>query len=83
MPDFPSQTFFHAVSSPIPVGITNPIPVTTTLLPKTSTSLSLDPLLSNMALDIVKRIPDRQDFLCFLIGDFDIVLLLQSHDELH
>jgi hypothetical protein len=39
IPDFPSQTFFHAVSTPIPVGITNPIPVTTTLLLKTSSLL--------------------------------------------
>jgi len=39
MPDLPSQAFFHAVSTQIPVGMTNPTPVTTTLLLKTSTLL--------------------------------------------
>ena len=60
MPDFPSQTFSHAVSTPMPVGITNPIPVTTTLLLKTSHLLQHVPgekaLLSHMGLDIFNGI---------------------------
>src|SRR4030042_4854876 len=59
IPDFPSQTFFHAVSTPIPMGITNPIPVTTTLLLKTSSLLQsvlsedLHPVRNNAPLEFL------------------------------
>jgi len=36
MPDFPSQMFFQDVTTPIPVGLTVPNPVITTLLFKRS-----------------------------------------------
>src|SRR5688572_22777099 len=75
MPDLPASAFSQASATVLPIGLTMPRPVTTTLRRDTS--------LLRMVLDVVDGLLDGGDLLRLLVGDLGLELLLEGHHQLH
>src|SRR5436190_8047106 len=76
----PSQRPFHVSSVPVPSAVTNPTPVTTTLLfCKIKKPLKLR--LWKMVLDVFDRVFDCSYFFRFFIGNFQTELFFQLHHQ--
>src|SRR5215212_3229823 len=77
MPDRPSIRPVHSASAVLPIGVTAPTPVRTTRRDSTTTW----PL--GVVLDVLDRVADRDDLLGVFVGDLDVEVLLERHDELN
>src|SRR6266542_3283953 len=80
MPERPSRRPAQNSSAVLPRGVTAPTPVITTR----RLSMAIDgingPLL--ILLDIADRVTHRGDLLRVLVGDLEVELLLEGHDQL-
>src|SRR5215467_4617941 len=78
----PSQRPFHVSSVPVPSAVTNPTPVTTTLLFCKMKNLYFPVLgLGKVALNVVDGILHRRDLFGIFIGDFHAESFFERHDE--
>src|SRR5258705_9239685 len=75
-PDLPCLRAAQNSSVVLPTGVSAPRPVTTTR----RRSLMVTGL--GVVLDVLDGVADRHDLLGVLVGDLDVEVLLQSHDEL-
>src|SRR5215467_7311061 len=73
----PSQRPFHVSSVPVPSAVTNPTPVTTTLLFCKIATSQLG--LRQVILDVFNGVLYRCDFLCFFIRNFQPESLFERH----
>src|SRR5262249_13782331 len=96
MPLFPSTSARQFSSTPIPSGVTRPMPVMTTLcmlsfwskVRPTASRTGQAPapsgyLLLDVGLDVVDGILDGLDLLGILLGDLDVERLLERQNQLH
>src|SRR3954453_8031523 len=72
-PDLPSSSALQVESTSVPTGVTSPRPVTTTRCTK---------LFPDFLVQVRHGITDGAKLLRFLVGDIDVELLLEGHDEL-
>src|SRR5690606_6782741 len=82
-PLLPASKAFQLCSTPKPSGERSPMPVTTTRLISESCLRAEAPRSGRGLLDILHRVPDRQDRLGRIVGDFDAELFLEGHDQLN
>src|SRR5438270_133518 len=75
IPDFPCLSPDQNSSVLLPSGVSAPSPVMTTR------RSSIRPP-SGIVLDVLDGVADRHDLLGVLVGDLDVEMLLQGHDEL-
>src|SRR5919201_2172051 len=73
MPDLPCISADQNSSTVLPTGVSAPRPVTTTR--RGGTALGI-------VLDVLDSVAHRHDLLGILVGDLDVEVLLQGHDEL-
>src|SRR4029450_1387977 len=78
MPDRPCLSEAQNSSAVLPTGVRAPTPVTTTR--RGSPALTTRP--SGVVLDVLDGVADRHDLLGVLVGDLDVEMLLQGHNEL-
>src|ERR1043165_2200617 len=72
-PDRPSSRLAQGESTSVPTGVTSPRPVTTTRWVK---------LFPDLLVQVVHGVADGPQLLGLFIGDVDVELLLDGHDEL-
>src|SRR3972149_7953370 len=80
MPDLPASRADQNSSAVLPTGVTAPTPVMTTRRLSTACSGPV-PLL--VLFDVIDGVPDGHDLLRVLVGDLEVELLLEGHDQLH
>src|SRR6478672_5572897 len=80
MPDLPASSPCHVSSVPTAIGVTSPIPVTTTLRAMRDASLSAR--LLRVRFDVVDGVPDGLDLLGVLVRDLDLELLFEREHQL-
>src|SRR5688572_1388504 len=73
-PERPASSPSQVDSTSVPTGVTSPRPVTTTRRVK---------LLPDLLVEIRHGIANGAELLRFLVGDIDVELLLERHDQLH
>src|SRR5919109_114777 len=73
MPDLPCVSADQNSSTVLPTGVSAPRPVTTTRRGLTALGV---------VLDVLDGVAHRHDLLGILVGDLDVEVLLQGHDEL-
>src|SRR5512144_853594 len=71
-PDFPSSSACQVDSRSFPTGVTSPRPVTTTRRVK---------LFPDLLVEIRHGITDGAELFRLLIGDIDVELLFECHDQ--
>src|SRR5262249_23765653 len=82
-PEGPATIPAHVSSVVRPRGLTIPRPVTTTLLSVMfALAKSVRPLRLRLLFDIVDGVRDGRDLFRVLVGDFDLELFLERHDQL-
>src|ERR1043165_2731606 len=74
-PARPASRALQVSCTVFPTGVTSPRPVTTTRCFATG-------LLAGLLVQVLHRIADRAELLRLLVGDVDVELLLERHDEL-
>src|SRR6185295_19684371 len=79
IPDWPAHNAFQVFSTPIPSGVTNPKPVTTTRLGWYAPIPHPD---LKFLLNILDGFSHRQDLFGVLIRNFDVEGLLERHNQL-
>src|SRR4051812_13219325 len=84
-PGLPAQIAAQVAATSLPTGVIAPIPVTTTRRftyrssPPQTAPLRVAP---HLAVQIPDRITDRTELLRVFVGDVDVELLLELHDQL-
>src|ERR1051326_7411354 len=76
MPERPWVRPLHSSSAVLPRGVSAPSPVTTTRRASTTRR----PL--RVVLDVLDGVADGDDLLGVLVGDLDVEVLLERHDQL-
>src|SRR4051812_20344471 len=84
IPDLPASSPCHVSSVPTAIGVTSPMPVTTTLRPMRDAFLRYDHAhdLFRVSFDVIDGVPDGLDFLGILVGNLDLELFLEREHEL-
>src|SRR5215207_7567054 len=72
-PGVPARSADQVDSTSFPTGVTRPSPVTTTRRVN---------LLPDLLVQVIHRVADRAQLLRVLVGDVDVELLLEGHDQL-
>src|SRR5438105_277246 len=80
MPPLPARAAAHACATLLPMGLTMPRPVRTTLRRLTSREAASG---LGVRLDVIDGLLHGGDLLCLLVGNLGLELLFQRHDELH